>query len=265
MGTITKAYYDEVVARERNLDADYAARRILLKLGKLRAPGPGEAILDVGCGTGVVTAAYSRLGLTATGLDVVPEFVEAARAAHSNTEYVLAKAEALPFSDQSFDFVSLTSVLEHVEDWRLTLREAARVLKKNGVLYLSTTNRIWPIQDEIRYFPGFGYLPAFIQRRIYSVAMKYRPQLVGYTHLPAYHWFTYGQLARELKRLDMQPHSWARLMTEADIPPRYRKRPILAILCFPIPLYSLLPIGTTIVARRRGAGAPARAAASTGE
>jgi SAM-dependent methyltransferase len=148
--------------------------------------------------------------------------------------------------------VTLSSVLEHVEDWRLTLREAARVLKKDGVLFLSTTNRLWPIQDEIRHFPGFGYLPGFLQRRIYSLAMRYRPHLVGHTHLPAYHWFTYGQLARELRRLDMQPHSWPTLMTESDIPPQYeaRKRVILAVLRFPIPLHSMLPIGTNIVARK---------------
>jgi SAM-dependent methyltransferase len=74
--------------------------------------------------------------------------------------------------------------LEHIRDWRQTIREAARILRPEGVLYLSTNNRLWPIQAEIRYLHGFGYLPASLQRRIYAWVMEHRPDMVGYTHLP---------------------------------------------------------------------------------
>ena len=236
-------------------DADYNADRILLKLSKLRAPHPGDSIVDIGCGPGVVTAAFARRGLKAQGIDVVPEFIAVAKEKHPSIPFVVGTAEELPFPDQSFDFANLSSLLEHVEEWRRTLREAARVLRPGGVLYLSTSNRLWPLQNEIRHFRGFGYLPSWLQRRIYASVMRQRPQMVAYTHLPAYHWLTYWQIAKELKRLRLEPHSWLQLFEEADIPAGARKytRLIMAIKRSPIPLYPFLPHANLIVALKRGA------------
>jgi ubiquinone/menaquinone biosynthesis C-methylase UbiE len=248
--TISAEYFDLVVDRDRRLDAEYTARRSLLKIRKLREPKEGDTLLDIGCSTGAITAAFGRLGLKATGVDVVPEFIAVARKNHPSMEFLVSPAEDLPFTEETFDLVVLLSVLEHVQDWRRSLREATRVLKDEGVLLVSTTNRIQPFQQEIRYLFGFGYLPSFLQRRIYSLAMKHRPAWVGYTHLPAYNWFTYRQLTRELRRLDMRPHRWLELLEEADIPKTYRRHPrlIMAALRSPIPLQSFLPLGTTIVA-----------------
>lgn len=250
--TISQEYYDEVVNREAARDADYAADRILLKLSKLRAPQQGDAIVDVGCGTGVITAAFARRGLNAHGVDVVPEFVAVAKEKYPSIPFVVGRAEQLPFPDHAFDFANLSSLLEHVEDWKRTLREAARVLRPGGVLYLSTSNRLWPLQSEIGYLPGFGYLPGWLQRRIYAWAMRHWPKLVGYTHLPAYHWLTYWQLAGELRRLGFEPRSWLQLFDEADIPAGARKyrRLIMAVRRSPIPLYPFLPHANLIVARK---------------
>jgi ubiquinone/menaquinone biosynthesis C-methylase UbiE len=251
---ITRAYLDEVVTREGAKNADYDAERVLVKLRRLREPQPGDTILDIGCGTGVVTAAYARAGLAPTGVDVVQEFVEVARGAHPEARYEQGAAESLPFGDASFDFVTLLSLLEHVVDWRKTLSEAARVLSPGGVLLLNTTNRLFPLQNEIRYMPGFPYLPSRLQRRIYAWAMEKHPSLVGHTHLPAYHWFTYRQLARELDGLGLEPHSWPRIMGEEGVPARFRRfaKPISWVLGGPVPVAIALPNGTTVVAMKRG-------------
>lgn len=250
--TISDEYYDEVVGRETARDAVYAADRILLKLGKLRAPKAGDSILDVGCGTGIITAEFARRGLNATGIDVVPEFIAVAQEKHPSVSFAVGTAEKLPFPDQSFDFANLSSLLEHVKDWRQTLREAARVLRPEGVLYLSTNNRLWPIQAEIRYLHGFGYLPAWLQRRIYAWVMRHRPEMVGYTHLPAYHWLTYWQIAKELRRSGLEPYSWAQLIDETDIPTWARKYTtmIMALKHSPLPVFPLLPHANLIIARK---------------
>jgi ubiquinone/menaquinone biosynthesis C-methylase UbiE len=252
-GTISKEYFDEVVDRESRMDSDYAAKRVVLRLSKLRHPQEGDSILDVGCGTGVVTAAFSRMGLKATGIDVVPEFIQVATDTHPDIRYLVAAAERLPFASESFDFANLSSLLEHVQDWRQALSESARTLKTGGVLYVQTSNRLWPIQSEIRYLHGFGYLPAFLQRRIYTLVMKYRPELVGYTHLPAYHWLTYWQVARALRQLNLEPHSWFQLIEESDIPARFQKyaRLIMAMRRSGIPVHPLIPQANLIVARKR--------------
>jgi ubiquinone/menaquinone biosynthesis C-methylase UbiE len=250
--TVSREYLKEVVERDQQLDAENEIRRLFAKLGKLRSPQPGDTLLDIGCGTGVVTAGFKRHGIRATGVDVVPEFVRIARELHPSTEFRIAEAEDLPFAAESFTFVTLASVLEHVRDWRLTLAEAARVLAPGGVLYLHTSNRLWPMQGEIRHFPGFGYLPGPLQRRIYRVVMKYRPGLIGYTHLPAYHWLTWWQVAGQLRRLRLEPRSWITLMRPEDLPQRYRRFAWLlhAVHRSPVPLHPFVPIANVVLAQK---------------
>lgn len=55
----------------------------------------------------------------------------------SHTDFVMAEATLLPFDNESIDTVVLTQVLEHVFDYEKALREAVRVLKKEGVMLLS--------------------------------------------------------------------------------------------------------------------------------
>jgi ubiquinone/menaquinone biosynthesis C-methylase UbiE len=247
---VTREYLREVVRRDQGLDTDREVHRLISKLSKVRAPQEGDTLLDIGCGTGALTAALGRHGINATGIDVVPEFVNIARELHPSSVFLVAEAEKLPFASGSFTFVTLASVLEHVRDWRLTLAEAARVLAPGGVLYLHTSNRLWPFQAEIRYFPGFGYLPGLLQRRIYDLAMRYRPALVGHTHLPAYHWLTWWQVAKALRSHGLEPRSWITLMQRGDLPPRYRRFGwLLSIIRrSPIALYPFVPIANVVLA-----------------
>jgi ubiquinone/menaquinone biosynthesis C-methylase UbiE len=251
-GTVTSEYLCEVVERDQQVDAEREAARLITKLSKLRAPRAGDTLLDIGCGTGTVTGALGLYGIEATGIDVVPEFVRIAQESHPSTAFQVGEAESLPFASGSFSFVTLASVLEHVRDWRLALAEATRVLALGGVLYLHTSNRLWPLQGEIRHFPGFGYLPGRLQRRIYRLVMRYRPGLIGYTHLPAYNWLTWWQVAGALRRLGLEPHSWITLMQPEDLPERYRRLGWLlhAIQRSPVPLYPFVPIANVVLAEK---------------
>lgn len=251
--TVTREYLQEVVGRDQELNTEREVRRLFTKFGRVRAPQPGDTLLDIGCGTGVLTAALGRHGIQATGIDVVPDFVRIAREMHPSIVFEVGEAENLPFASEQFTYVTLASVLEHVRDWRLTLAEATRVLAPGGVLYLHTSNRLWPLQGEIRHFPGFGYLPGLLQRRIYRLAMKYRPSLIGYTHLPAYNWLTWWQVAGRLRDLGLEPHSWITLMRPEDLPDRYRRFGWLlqAIHRSPVPLHPFAPIANVVVAQKR--------------
>jgi len=245
---------EEVASREAASDAEAIVRSVLRRVGKLRPPAPGATVLDVGCAAGANTAAFVKAGLEATGVDLVPEFVELARESHPGIRFELSAAEDLPFPDASFDYVVLLSVLEHVHDWRKTLAEAVRVLRPGGVVYMSTTNRFCPKQHEIRYIWGFGYLPDRLRRAIYSYAMEHRPSLIHHTQFPAYHWFSYNQLADELRGLQTEPHHWLSLMQANDVPARYRRPFVFGLvrlaLKHPVPTTSVLIPTTTAVAQK---------------
>ncbi len=105
----------------------------------------GEAVLDVGCGTGTLaTLAQRQVGDTGAvaGIDASPEMIARAlykaRKRRLAINFETARAEALPFADQHFDVVLCTVTLHHLR--RATrggaVREMHRVLKPGGRLLL---------------------------------------------------------------------------------------------------------------------------------
>jgi 2-polyprenyl-6-hydroxyphenyl methylase/3-demethylubiquinone-9 3-methyltransferase len=120
-------------------------RKVLL--GRLRLQPDRLRLLDVGCGGGLLSEEFARLGCSVTGIDLSQRSLEAARAHAARSrlpiEYLESSAESLPFPDASFDAVSCCDMLEHVEDPSRVLSEIARVLKPGGVFVFDTINRTW--------------------------------------------------------------------------------------------------------------------------
>jgi 2-polyprenyl-3-methyl-5-hydroxy-6-metoxy-1,4-benzoquinol methylase len=102
---------------------------------------PGDNVLEVGCGSGYYTRALTELGARVTATDLAPAYVEQARRLASEAKFRVEDAQRLSFPDESFDLVLLTEVIEHVPDADAAVREAARVLRPEGVLAVSTPSR----------------------------------------------------------------------------------------------------------------------------
>ena len=108
-------------------------------VGKVRAR-PGDRVLDVATGTGMVAIALvRRYGCTVVGLDQSSEMLGGARAKldrepelAAQIELIRGEAESLPFADGEFDHLTFTYLLRYVKDPAATLRELARVVKPGG-------------------------------------------------------------------------------------------------------------------------------------
>ncbi len=103
-------------------------------------PFPSDAhVLEVGCGTGVLTRVLARwpdVGAV-VGVDVAPSLLDKARslaADLSNVTFRDADGCALPFEDEAFDAVVFDSTLTHVPGPERALAEAWRVLRPSGWL-----------------------------------------------------------------------------------------------------------------------------------
>jgi ubiquinone/menaquinone biosynthesis C-methylase UbiE len=124
----------------------------------LAALQPSDRVLDVACGTGVVTrCAAQRLGTAGqvVGLDVTAAMLAVARAllpaADASVEWREASAEAMPFADVAFDVVLCQQGVQFFPDKPAALREMHRVLVAGGRLVLS----VW---RPITCSPGFAVL-----------------------------------------------------------------------------------------------------------
>ncbi|MEP6714626.1 MAG: methyltransferase domain-containing protein [Terriglobia bacterium] len=115
----------------------------------------GSALLDAGCGSGYGSAALAEIG-TVTAFDVAAEAIAHARTnfGRPGIRFLQAACESLPFADGVFDLVAAFEVIEHLERWGELLREAARVLKTDGVLLVSTPNKSYYAESRAKAGPN---------------------------------------------------------------------------------------------------------------
>ena len=99
--------------------------------------GPGSKVLDLGCGTGVVTRAIGeRFGAAVTGVDQSPVLLAVAERGGQG-RFLLGDAHALDLPDASFDAVVAHTLISHVRDPRGVIAEAARIVRPGGTIAVS--------------------------------------------------------------------------------------------------------------------------------
>ncbi len=105
--------------------------------------GSHARVLDVGCGGGFLSNLLASSGFHVTGIDLSSASLEIAKQFDKTgtANYLFADATNLPFPDASFDVVCALDLLEHVENPEAVIKEASRVLKKEGLFFFHTFNR----------------------------------------------------------------------------------------------------------------------------
>jgi SAM-dependent methyltransferase len=134
-GYYTNAYFnksEELFKTENRLN----------KVLKIIAKHPDEILLDIGCGSGGITAFLKKAmkPRDVYGVEISSEAVESARAEGIKAFEVDISISKLPFTDSFFDVVFCGEVIEHLFDPDFFLDEVYRVLKPNGTIILTTPN-----------------------------------------------------------------------------------------------------------------------------
>jgi len=104
-------------------------------------PRPGDAVLDIACGSGQITLPFARMGAQVTGLDLSEPWLEAARARAAaeglEIRFEQGDAEALPYPDASFDLVTSLIGAQFAPNHQAVADEALRVTKPGGRIVLA--------------------------------------------------------------------------------------------------------------------------------
>ena len=102
---------------------------------------PGARLLDVGCGSGTLALIAARNGALAAGVDIAPNWIERARGRAASEQVQVdfreGDAEALPFADRQFDFVTSMFGAMFAPQPELVAAEMARVCKPGGTIAMS--------------------------------------------------------------------------------------------------------------------------------
>lgn len=104
---------------------------------RLLAPAPGQRIIDIACGEGLLCRELSARGVETVGVDLSPALVEAARRAHPIARYEVADARAMNVETLGvFDAASCVMAIMNIDSAADVLRSAASVLAPGGTLVL---------------------------------------------------------------------------------------------------------------------------------
>jgi SAM-dependent methyltransferase len=120
----------------------------------------GARVLDAGCGEGYGTDRLATVAAETTGVDLEEPVIRRAAARYPRARFDAANLVSLPYPDAAFDAVVSLQVIEHLHSPQEFLAECARVLTPDGVMILSTPNRLTFSPDGLRNpFHTFEFAP----------------------------------------------------------------------------------------------------------
>jgi SAM-dependent methyltransferase len=100
----------------------------------------GASLLDIGCDTGsLLCVARDEFGMTVTGLEISERAAEVARSRHG-LNVAVGTMESAGLAPESFDYITMIDLIEHVSDPVGLLKSARRLLRPGGRIYIITPN-----------------------------------------------------------------------------------------------------------------------------
>jgi ubiquinone/menaquinone biosynthesis C-methylase UbiE len=127
-----------------------------LSIQKARAVlSPDQEVLEIGCGTGIISLGIAPFVKSVVATDISPEMISIAKGkaeslSITNVEFRVCDGHSLPYDGQAFDVVLLFNVLHFVKEPTALLHEAHRLLKPSGHLVSATDCYAEPVPLPLR-------------------------------------------------------------------------------------------------------------------
>ena len=157
-------------------------------------------LLDVGCGLGGATVAWSLKGIKCIGIDMLEEDLKIARLRAKSKgvrpTFLKVNSTSIPFNNDSFDIIICDQVLEHTPNFKKTISEMKRIAQKNAIIYIDMPNKFFPIEPHYNLF-FVHWLPKKIQK--HYIKLRKRKQLYYPIKI-----LTYFELKKEIKKNNLE-------------------------------------------------------------
>jgi SAM-dependent methyltransferase len=192
-------------------------RAILDAIDKAAPDGLEGDFLDVGSGAGeLLTFIQTRYGLRSFACDYTDRLM---KLPNQPVEIVDLNCDPLPYEDNRFALITCAETIEHLEDYRETIREIYRVLKPGGIVVISTPN-ILSLRSRLRYLT-FGF-PTLFGPLTVGEPKVYSPR----GHINPVSWFYLAHALLEA--------GFADLKLSVD---RYQRRSLIPFVLLSLPIY----------------------------
>ena len=179
-------------------------RRFALEMIESSVPR-GSRVLDVGCGTGDMSAELMRSGYEVWGFDLAGEMVRYVRERLGADRFHVGDAEHINFPDSHFDAIVCLGVLEYLDRDEPALREIHRVLKPNGKAVISTPNALCVFHHTDRVIEALFKIVRPIYRLFRAKKQQTSPApRVKHRRYHQSRWF------RLLRKTGLEPETWLR-------------------------------------------------------
>lgn len=124
-------------------------------------------LIDFGCGTGFIINLAKDLFDTIDGVDITQAMLDRVDLSSGNITLHNQRCESVPFEDGTFDAATAYSFLDHLADYSVILKEARRVLRPGGMMYvdLLPNKRFWDEVNHVGERDGAENIDAPIVRR----------------------------------------------------------------------------------------------------
>ncbi|MEM3126899.1 MAG: class I SAM-dependent methyltransferase [Candidatus Woesearchaeota archaeon] len=145
---IKPGYYHEAMLHGKPIQRFWHKAKFttVIKLMK-----PNKKILDIACGPGSLFFLMKKPMKLMVGTDLALPQLFYAKKVFPKANYIASDVFHLPFKEESFNYVIMLELIEHLPKNDLIFREVKKVLKKGGKLIVSTPNymSLWPIIEKI--------------------------------------------------------------------------------------------------------------------